>query len=100
MSHALVIRSRQDERTVTTGKLMPPDEARRWLDQAFVDLDCEPVRASGKVLTRDKVMAVAQAVGLKGLDDDAAWAQAFASAALGALGQDRAVIDLDAGGIA
>ncbi len=35
------------------------DEARRWLDEQFVANDCEPLRPSGKVLTADKVMALA-----------------------------------------
>ena len=36
---------------------------RRWLDDQFTALDCEPLRASGKVLLADKVLTVAQAAG-------------------------------------
>ena len=39
------------------------DEARRWLDEQFVALGAEPMRASGKVLVADKVLAVASAAG-------------------------------------
>lgn len=66
--------------------------ARRWLDDEFVRLDCEPLRASGKVLIADKVLTVAQAAGTKGFDD-AAWAQQFARAASAAL--SRPVVRID-----
>ena len=39
------------------------EAARQWLDEQFVALECEPIRASGKVLTADKVMALATAAG-------------------------------------
>ena len=39
------------------------EAARRWLDEQFVANECEPLRASGKVLTADKVLALAGAVG-------------------------------------
>ncbi len=42
---------------------MPHEQARVWLDQQFTELDCEPIRQSGKVLTADKVLLVAQAAG-------------------------------------
>ena len=42
---------------------MPNEDARRWLDEQFVANECEPLRASGKVLTADKVLALAQAAG-------------------------------------
>ena len=35
---------------------MPSDVARRWLDDEFMRLECEPLRASGKVLLADKVL--------------------------------------------
>jgi len=39
------------------------EAARRWLDEQFTQLECEPLRASGKVLLADKVLVVAQAAG-------------------------------------
>lgn len=96
MHRVLVLRSSQGEQNLRATSLPPADDARRWLDQAFVDFDCEPVRASGKVLTVDKVVAIAQAAGADDLADGA-WAAAFAGAALSALGREEAVIDLDDG---
>ena len=49
------------------------DLARRWLDEQFVANDCEPLRPSGKVLTADKVMALATTVGPAKFADPA-WA--------------------------
>ena len=43
--------------------VLAPDVARRWLDDEFVANDCEPLRASGKVLIADKVLVLATTVG-------------------------------------
>lgn len=74
-----------------------PEQARRWLDEKFVALECEPVRASGKVLTADKVLAVAAAIGRRGFEQDQALRQAFAQAATAALAKSLVRIDVDAG---
>ena len=42
---------------VATAQGMTSEEARRWLDEQFVANECEPLRATGKVLTADKVLA-------------------------------------------
>ena len=44
---------------VATAQGMTSEEARRWLDEQFVANECEPLRATGKVLTADKVLALA-----------------------------------------
>lgn len=44
-----------------------PQAAREWLDGEFMRLECEPIRASGKVLNADKVVRIAQAAGQKAL---------------------------------
>ncbi len=74
---------------------MPADQARRWLDEQFVAYDCEPLRASGKVLTADKVLAIAIAIGPRGFEQDEALRTAFARAALAALGRPVVRIDVD-----
>ena len=38
---------------------MPHDVARWWLDDQFTQMGCEPLRPTGKVLTADKVVVVA-----------------------------------------
>ena len=69
------------------------DEARRWLDEQFTQMDCEPLRPTGKLLTADKVVVVAEAAGPKKFAD-AAWALAFARAVTAALGKPLVNIDV------
>ncbi|MFT3718122.1 hypothetical protein [Pseudorhodoferax sp.] len=74
---------------------MPPEAARAWLDQQFVQLDCEPLRATGKVLLVDKLVAIAGAAGIERLGD-AQWSAAFARAASAALARPVVRVDLAA----
>lgn len=69
------------------------DVARAWLDEQFLALDCEPLRASGKLLMVDKVLAVAQEAGSR-LFGDATWGLDFAKAASAALGKPMVTIDI------
>jgi hypothetical protein len=75
---------------------MPHDQARAWLDGQFTALDCEPIRLTGKVLTADKILAVAQAVGRAHFSEPAHrdWAMSFARAASAALAKPVVVVDL------
>ncbi len=75
---------------------MPHEQARVWLDQQFTELDCEPIRQSGKVLTADKVLCVAQAAGESRFRDTEhrEWAVAFARAASAALAKPVVTVDL------
>jgi hypothetical protein len=68
------------------------EAARRWLDEQFTQMGCEPLRPTGKLLTADKVVVVAEAAGPAKFAD-APWAQDFAQAATTALG--RPVVNID-----
>jgi hypothetical protein len=74
---------------------MPNDAARAWLDQQFTQMECEPLRPTGKLLTADKVVVVAQAAGSDKFADTA-WAQDFARAASAALAKPMISIDVAA----
>jgi hypothetical protein len=74
---------------------MTNEAARVWLDQQFVEMDCEPLRASGKLLLADKVLVVARDAGAQRFADSA-WAHAFAAAASAALGKPSLRVDADA----
>ena len=76
-----------------------PDVARRWLDDQFVALECEPLRVSGKVLSADKVLAVAGALGPERLMQDEALRDAFAHAVTAALGRTLVTVDVDGGSV-
>ena len=77
---------------------LPADAARRWLDDQFLAHDCEPLRPTGKVLTADKVMALATTVGPAKFADPA-WANAFAKATVAALGRPTVRLDVYNGSI-
>lgn len=74
---------------------MPHDVARQWLDEQFTQMGCEPLRPTGKLLTADKVVVVAQAAGPDRFAD-AKWALEFARAASSALGKPMVHIDVAA----
>ena len=74
---------------------MSPEVARAWLDAQFTALDCEPLRASGKVLTADKVLRVTEAAG-PALFADEKWAADYARAVYGALGKPMIRVDVPA----
>ncbi len=85
-----------DEVVLTPAATLPLEDARRWLDEEFIRLECEPARASGKVLFADKILAVAEAAGAAGFGD-AAWADRYAAATLGALGREAVIVNLAEG---
>ena len=70
------------------------DVARQWLDAQFVALECEPLRASGKLLLADKVVVIAREAGAKHFADPV-WGAAFAAAASAALGKKLLQVDAD-----
>jgi hypothetical protein len=74
---------------------MAHEAGRRWLDEQFTRLDCEPLRASGKVLLADKVLVVAQAAGSP-LMGDPQWSRDFARAASAALARPVVRVDVPA----
>ena len=74
---------------------MGNEEARRWLDEQFTALDCEPLRPSGKVLLADKVLVVAREAGTRRLGDTQ-WFQAYARATHAVLGRPVIKVDIPA----
>ena len=72
------------------------EEARGWLDEKFVSYECEPLRALGKVLTGDKLVALADAIGVKGFEADEGLRAEFARAATAVLGSQSVHVDVDA----
>ncbi len=77
---------------------MPHDLARQWLDQQFTELGCEPLRLSGKVLTADKLLAIAQAVGAERFAEPQhrPWAMVYARAAASLLAKPVIRVDVPA----
>ena len=72
---------------------MAHEDARRWLDNEFTRMECEPLRASGKVLMANKVLTVAAAAGAPMLGDRA-WMADFARATSAALARPVVRVDV------
>jgi hypothetical protein len=72
---------------------MPHDVARWWLDDQFTQMGCEPLRPTGKLLTADKVLVVAQAAGPAKFAEPK-FSQEFARAASAALGKPVVHVDV------
>lgn len=73
---------------------MEREVARQWMEEQFVALECEPLRATGKLLMTDRVVVVAQAAGPVKFADEA-WARSFALAASAVLGKQTVNVDAD-----
>lgn len=84
-------------------KFTPPDllrhshdEARRWFDKEFADLECEPSNPMGKVLIIDKILNVARYGGEQRFIDRKDWAINFALYTALALSRDTIRVDVGA----
>ncbi|MFC5300805.1 hypothetical protein [Azospira restricta] len=69
------------------------EEARRWFDKEFADLECEPSNPVGKVLIIDKILGVARGGGEARFAAGKDWAHDFARQAALALGRDTIRVD-------
>ena len=73
------------------------EAARRWLDEQFTQLECEPLRASGKVLLADKLVVVArEARNRPELFESADWRNDYAVAAQAVLSKPLIRVDVPA----
>lgn len=70
------------------------EAARSWFEKTWEELECEPLRASGKVLLLDKILGVADALGYQVLSGDAARAAEFAHQVALALEKPHVTVDL------
>jgi hypothetical protein len=70
------------------------DEARRWFDREFTDLECEPSNPVGKVLIIDKILSVARYAGEGRFVDGSGWAHDFVRHTALALGRDTIRVDV------
>ena len=73
-----------------------PESARRWFEQQFIDLGCEPTNPTGKTLVVDKILGVARAMGDRPFAQNDGSAREFARNALLALERRAISIDIPA----
>lgn len=67
----------------------------RWLEDEFVRLGAEPLRASGKVLLADRLLSIAAAAGADAFETDPDWAARYAANASAATGQGFVTVDIE-----
>ncbi len=67
----------------------------RWLEDEFIRLGAEPVRASGKILLADRLLSIAAAAGADAFETDPDWAANYAASAIGAIGHELVTVDLE-----
>ncbi len=70
------------------------EEARAWFSDKWVELECEPIRQSGKVLLLDRILSVVDALGQHWFEDHPEEAQELVEKAVLALDSPVVVIDL------
>lgn len=70
------------------------DEARKWFDREFSDLECEVATPTGKVLVIDRILSVAKYAGEARFRDQKEWAEQFAKHAALILARDLIRIDV------
>jgi hypothetical protein len=79
---------------LTPDQAMARDDAREWLDEQFIAFECEPLRATGKLLMADRVVVVAQGAGPAKFAESE-WAHTFARATSAVLGKPVITVDAD-----
>jgi len=72
------------------------EEARRWFDKEFLDLKCEVLSPTGKILIIDKILSIARQGGEQRFVDGKSWARQFALYTSLALERDTIRVDLEA----
>ncbi|WP_263771017.1 hypothetical protein [Propionivibrio soli] len=75
------------------------EEARRWFDKEYAELQCEPSSPVGKVLIIDKILDVARCGGEQRFIDGKTWTTQFARYTALVLGRDTVRVDVEAGTI-
>ena len=83
-------------------KLTPEDvaghtgeQARRWFDQQFQELECDVPSPMGKVLVADRILSVARYAGERRFREHPDWAQQFARHAAAMMGREVIRVDVD-----
>lgn len=73
------------------------DRAELWLDDEWVDLDCQPMNPVGKLLLLDRILGVAKYGGEKRFAQATDWSRQYARCV--ALLLDRPAVRVDVAGL-
>jgi len=88
--------NREFEFKVARGSTAAPTAAaaRQWFDREFVELEADVPSPIGKILTADRVLAVAKYSGERRFREEPQWAEAYAQNAAALLGRDFVRVDV------
>lgn len=70
------------------------EKAQQWFAEKWEELECEPLRASGKVLVLDRILGVTDALGYPYLRGHREAMDTLATQCVAALGSSRIIVDL------
>ncbi len=92
--HVIIVLGKDQERELkfTQDFSRTDAEARRWLDEEFVKLECDVATPTGKILIIDKILAVARYAGTERLLGD--WGVQFAQCVARVLNRDLIRVDI------
>jgi hypothetical protein len=71
------------------------DEARRWFDREFQELECDVPTPMGKVLVVDRILSVARYSGERRFNEHPDWAAQFARNAAVMMGREVIRVDVE-----
>lgn len=71
------------------------DEARKWFDHEFTELECDVATPTGKILAVDRILSVAKYAGEGRFRDGGAWAESFAKFTGAILGRELIRVDVE-----
>lgn len=73
------------------------EEATRWLDAQWEELECEPTNPMGKVLILDKILGIARYGGEKRFEQPGDWTKRYADAVATVLARPVVRVDVSEG---
>jgi hypothetical protein len=71
------------------------EQARRWFDHEFAELECDVPTPMGKVLMVDRILSVARYSGERRFRDHPDWAEKFARNAAAMTGREVLRVDVE-----
>lgn len=71
------------------------EDARKWLEKEFNDLQCEITSPTGKILIIDKLLSIARSAGEERFAQRSEWAAQYARNVALTLGRDLVRIDAE-----
>lgn len=88
-----VVFDRHREYELVAHDEIPREEANRWLDAQWEELECEPTHPMGKVLVLDRILGIAQYAGEPRFAHPTDWTRQYANAVAAVM--DRPAVRVD-----